>query len=168
MIDKLTYRIGYLQECCNKYGDFKVAIAFKKDDDIVWSKHRSVIECWHNDLMFLEEANNRQIFNHEVILDFDNITPTEKLELICNTIKDYGFPYKVYFSGSKGYHIHIKIPQLATMNKFARESVRKYITKRCGCDKQKSYDASMIAIENVPHWKTGKKKELIVEWGLKI
>lgn len=157
-------KLNYLQTSCNKYGDFKVAIATKQPDGhVIWTKHHSVLECWHSEkgLWFLSKANNRTSFPCEIILDLDKDISEKKLDFICNTLENYWFRYKAYFSGSKGYHVHVLIPELATYPKWKREKIKEFLISKVDCDLMKKSESSMIALENCPHWKTGKIKTLL-------
>jgi DNA primase catalytic subunit len=80
-------------------------------------------------------------------------------------LRDNWLSYQVYFSGSKGTHIHIRHGKLRLLSKEEREEQRGYIIELCGCDKQKARDRQMIALEFAPHWKTGNPKTLLEQWG---
>lgn len=161
-------RAGRLQDLCNKYGDFKVAIAGKnKNGEMFWTKHRSVMDCWEEGekgIWFLAHANNRQILPGEIPLDLDDNITLERLNSICDKLEQMHAHYEAYFTGSRGYHIHIWNKQFATLVKTDRERIRKIFLTFAGADLMKASEV-MIAIENVPHWKTGLKKELVREYG---
>lgn len=166
MKDNLS-RAGYLQYLCNKYGDFKVAYAYKVGDKIVWSKHRSVLDCWHSDegIIFLERANNRSILSCEIVFDIDHDTSLERAETICRDLqKKYGLGSKLYHSGSKGYHIHVIHEDLTLYQPRDREKIRQFLLKEYDCDLLKKSEHTMMALEYVPHWRTGKEKTLIAEY----
>jgi hypothetical protein len=150
-------RAGYLQNLCNKYGDFKVAIVGQdKDGNKFWSKHRSVMECWETEdgFYFLANANNRTAHPHELILDFDGETAKEKAKICYQNLKKHNLQIKTYFSGSRGYHVHITIPNINT----APQKFLQFIAELAGADTQVVQKHHMIAIENCPHWKTGNPK----------
>ena len=158
-------RRKYLQELCNKYGDFAVAMSFMKDDEVIWSKHRSVLELWHSDwgLGFLERVNHRQILPVEIILDKDSKNNLLWLEDTCVSLNEEGRRFKAYSTGSRGHHIHIFDIALGMLNRNERQEKRLEIIGRYDAESQKASDGCMIAIENVPHWKSGKLKELVME-----
>lgn len=95
----------------------------------------------------------------EIIIDLDNNPTEEVINWICNDLDKEGLQYECYNTSSRGYHIHIFLNSLAN-NDRSRELIRKYFIGKYGADILKASDKTMIAIENMPHWKTGKKKEL--------
>lgn len=166
-------RAGHLQRLANKYGDFKIAKAWRdeQNNEQKWTKHHSVLACWESDegIAFLAEANNREPVINEIILDFDNGEKEEEIvNGACKWLEEMECQYQLYFSGSRGFHIHLKIPKWVINDKFtdedrwnARAVISSILNRKFGTDPLKKNRHSMIAIENVPHWKTGKKKTLI-------
>lgn len=164
-------RTAYLQWLCNKYGDFKVA---HKSKDGQWSKHFSVLYCWHNldvQQWRLEIANNRQIFACELVIDLDpNTNETiedmqNKLKEIVKDLRKRQVKYKIFFSGSRGYHIHCIIPYLLFMPQNKRTKYRESILRKYNADVAKKSEKTMIALEYAPHWKTGMEKIEVMENG---
>jgi hypothetical protein len=162
--DKKTQKVLMLQEMCNKYGDFQVST---HKNDSSWTKWKSVLYCWENldkEEWRLKTANNRTIFNDELVLDLDgNQTIKQKEKHITTniipTLKKYGiYNYKIYYSGSKGHHIHIIIKMLGTRKLSYQKLIKQTIITKTGCDLAKTTKRTMIALENTPHWKTGKPK----------
>ena len=158
-------RVCFLQEYCNKYGDFKVATHFEKGD---WSKHVSVMHAWHNfpeERWRLESANNRQILSCETVLDFDPEEGESQFDLynevagIILELKSRGLELAAYKTGSRGVHVHIFSPELALMSQQQRQDYRKKIIQHYKADIMKASDNCLIALENVPHWKTGQLKQ---------
>jgi len=151
-----------LFEVANKFGDFKLAHSHKDSNgETVWSRHRSVLECMETDegMNWMEnKSNHRQIFKNEVILDKDDDATLEWFNLACDALDSYPYKYKGYFTGSKGYHIHIEVPELAYMKQWEREGFREKFIIAFKCDKMKKTDSCLIARENFPHWKTGVMK----------
>ena len=158
-------RASFLIKLCNKYENFKVAFAFKKGDKIVFSKHKQVLELWSSDegMKFLEKANNRQIFPAEIVLDMDDDVSELRLNSICDDLEKYGFNYKAYFTGSKGYHIHVFDDELTKYSVQSRRKIKHFLIAKYNCDTQKASENTLIAIEDVPHWKTGNLKKLVRE-----
>lgn len=155
-----------LFEISNKYGDFRLAHSSKGEDGYIqWSKHRTVLECAETDwgVKWMEEkANHRQIYKNEIVLDKDDNSSKEWFESTCNIIQEwYPFDYEGYWSGSRGYHIHLIYPKLAFMTREERESFREQLIISFGCDAMKKSDNCLIARENMPHWKTGVRKTLL-------
>lgn len=120
--------------------------------------------CWHSDegLYFLERVNHRQMLKCEFILDMDDDTSAELLKSICKYIKhELGLSYEAYFTGSKGYHIHVIDPKLILYNDNDRKLIRDRIIAKFNCDRMKAVESTMIALEGCKHWKTGNFKEKI-------
>lgn len=166
-MNKIAF-IGMLYyELSKQDQNFKLAIAWKdKDGDIFWSKHRTFLECCNDD-KFLEQCNNRTILRCEVVLDVDCETNEEakiKREWISHRLKELNISFKCYFTGSKGYHFHIFKREWFYCNEREREERKADLIRFFQCDGMKAYNSAMIAMENCPHWKTGRKKELIEEW----
>lgn len=155
---------GYLQDLCNRYGDFKVAIAGRKDDGrMYWTKHHTVMELWHDDdgLTFLQAANNRQILPAEIVLDLDDSPSEQRLKEICTVLDLLGCRWRAYFTGSRGFHVHVWDVELAKESH--RQDIRRFLIKKLGCDCMKASDAVLIALEGAPHWKTGNPKTLVAQ-----
>jgi len=155
---------AYLQELCNKYGDFKVCRMWKDSKgESCSTKWQSVMQCWESEegLRFLDKVNNRQILPCEVVLDLE-----VKSHLIpaLAMIKELGWSHAECFkSGSRGFHIHAKRDKMALRKKHKRQELRKHMIQTYfpGADMMKASDNSMIALEWAPHWKTECIKEPI-------
>jgi hypothetical protein len=148
--------------------NFKLAIAWiDSNGDIHWSKWRTFLECCNDDT-FLEKCNNRLILKTELILDIDCQTKEEcnlKYDEIIKRLLEKNFRFKAYFTGSKGYHIHIHKKSWMYCSQRLREEEKGLLINYFGCDGMKAYDKAMIAMEECPHWKTGVIKRLIFENG---
>lgn len=158
-----TTKKKWLQDVCNKYGDFKIAYSHKnKDGTHIFWKHKSIMECWHNDLPYLNKCNHRQILPWEIIIDLDDKKAIKNVWNICNELKRNNEEYYCFSTGSKGYHIHIinfnLLNKSSNYRRKVRESVYNYF--KIKIDFAKSSDNVLIAMENTPHWKTGRRKEL--------
>lgn len=160
-------KIGMLQGMCNKFGDFKIATHFP---DGRWTRHVSVLHCWENlekESWRLETANNRQIFPCEIVLDIDPHEGEDlehvrgRFDFITQTLDQEEFQYYAYFSGSRGYHIHLIFPDALLYGRRFREMVKRFFIAEYGADLMKKSERSMIALENTPHWKTNHPKTLI-------
>lgn len=157
---------SYLTMLCNKYGDFKVARGDQRDKDKPkWTKHQSVLGLWHSEkgMESLSKMNVRQILPCEIVLDMDNDVSEKKLNEICDALEKCGFPYKAYFTGSKGYHIHIFDNDLVSYSEQSRQKIRHFLISKFGCDMMKASEKTMIALEDVPHFKTGNPKRIVRE-----
>ncbi len=132
------------------------------------SKWRPYLDAQTDD-EFINEANNRQILLNETVIDLDlkDGETTEELksryEKTIETLDVAGLSYKAYFSGSKGYHIHLIFNELISLEKSVRERMKEYLIRKYGGDLMKKSDRTMIALENAPHWKTGGVKTLLNE-----
>lgn len=118
-----------------------------------WKEWKTYLEVQGNDKL-ISEANNRRVLPNEVPLDIED--PKKFPEILERVKKDFDF-YSAYKTGSKGYHIHL------WFNEKLIPSEKLEIIKKYGADEQKASERCMIALENVPHWKTGNSKELILE-----
>ncbi len=145
-IDKLHYEIDKQQ------GNLELAYAWLDNEkNPKFSKWKKSIDC---DDDFIKKANNRTILPNEIVLDIEE--PERFSDILENVKKEFEF-FSVYRTGSKGYHIHLWFNEALTPEE------KLYVIKEYGCDEQKSSSRCMIALENVPHWKTGNKKELVKE-----
>ena len=157
-------RSALLQYYANQYGDFKVARHIKED---LWTKHFSVISiCESGKMELLQHSNNRQLLSNEIVIDLDyleNETKSlfeERAKKIIQVLTE-SFTVRVYFSGSKGYHIHIMYNEHLDKDTF-RLCKNNILTKFNG-DLHKASFKSLIALEFCPHWKTNQLKTLIVD-----
>jgi len=148
-----------------------VAIAYKKSDGTYGFPRKTVMECWHSykGLIWLERVNNRTILPFEIVLDIDDDKSEKNMNRICDSIDKYGLSYKAYFSGSKGYHVHIHSKVMAEYSKLYRERIREFLIKKFDCDGLKKRESHLIALEDCPHWRTGNMKTLVRcnGWALK-
>lgn len=164
-------RRGYLQMMVNKYGDYKVARGWKnKEGDIIWTRHRSVMECWESEegLRFLDSVNNRTGLECEVRLDTDpkkGETPEQSLEkfnVICDWLdKSKITDYLGFFSGSRGYHVHLFFPKLISKSKERQDELKKYIIKKFGAELLKVSKNTMLTLEFAENNKTSNLKTVL-------
>lgn len=155
----------YLQTLANKYGDFRVAHCWQDRDGLHWSRHRSVLECWESQegLKYLDKANNRTQLPCEITLDVDAPTLEQartKAREICDKLDDAAIKYSAWFSGSKGYHIHIIFPELIIFEQI-KKTARARIIALVGADAAKISDGSMITLEWTQNNKTGIRKKFV-------
>lgn len=155
--------LDYLQ---NKHGDFEVAVAEKKGEDIFWSKWQKYSVVRDN-YTLLERMNNRTIFDNEVVLDFD-----EKVDLSDDNNKYFklleklerdGLKFQAYSADGNANHIHLIFSDLRIFSKEKREKFKEYLIKKYNCDLMKKSGRCMIALEDVSHWKHKLPKKLIKE-----
>lgn len=172
-LNKLYYEVGH------QWSDFDCQIAFKNvDGEQGWSRRKSfLLLSLLNDPEWISRVNNRTLLKNEVVLDFDRVILPERVldDLqVASAItwaEKHNHPYSVFHTGSKGVHVHIFIKELAFMKQHTRYEARQKIVARfCGDisfvpnfsgDYAKVSDKVPIALEFVPHWKSGKPKTLI-------
>ena len=152
-----------LIKLATKYGDFKVARGYSVGEDRRFTKRKSVSDLWSSDkgIQFLNKANCRQVLPCEIILDMDDDISIERLNKICDDLDKYGFKYKAYSTGSKGYHIHIFDDELVKYSEKSRYKIRHYLISKHKCDGHIASGNVLIAIENMPHFKTGNVKTVV-------
>jgi len=156
-------KVMYLQRLNLKYGSYKVAVRYSKDQ---WSKWYSITEKW-NDWNFLNKVTDRSVLESEIILDVDPLKNEtadqirERFHKICDKLEKLGIrQYKGFFSGSKGYHIHFFDYDLIFYTEYERREIRERIIRKFKCDEMKKSEKSMISLEYNPNMKTGNLKEL--------
>ncbi|MAH07140.1 hypothetical protein CMI38_02725 [Candidatus Pacearchaeota archaeon] len=143
-LDEIHYDID------NQQRNLELAYAYlDKEGTPKWSKWKKFIDC---DIKFKEKANNRTILPREIVLDIEE---PERFDKILKDVKKEFEFYSAYKTGSKGYHIHL------FFKKDLSSEEKLLVIEKYDCDKQKATNRCMIALENVPHWKTGKIKTLI-------
>ncbi|MBI2452335.1 hypothetical protein HYV50_04650 [Candidatus Pacearchaeota archaeon] len=103
---------------------------------------------------FFAQINQRQILPNEIVLDYDTEQPLTSLVKKLQTMK---LLFHIFETGSRGYHVHIFFNR-----PFTREEKLKII-RYFQSDEQKSIDRTMISLEFIPHWKSGKIKERLVD-----
>lgn len=155
----------FLQEACNRFGDFKIATAYH---DGRWSKHSSVLDAWQRGEWWrFDTANNRQIFKPEIVLDFDQKQNENREELqsrfesVLAVLHRQGYIFHAYHTGSKGFHVHLIFPELLFRTTQQCKAIRHSLIKKFDCDPMKASENTMIALEHTPHWRTGRPKKLI-------
>lgn len=161
-------RSHWLQYIANKRGDFKTACSYTINSEKKFSKHWTVISCQENErYRHLETASHRQIFEEEIVLDFDessfdnNPEQLRKIfERCLRELKHFDIEFKAFFTGSKGYHIHITVDALKINN---LDLIKKNIIRKYKCDALKASNNVLIALEYAPHWKTGQQKRLLID-----
>lgn len=161
---------GHLQHLCNKYGDFRVTYLKRNPDGTIdRRKWRSVMQCWDTEegIEFLGKSNNREPTQIELFLDIDtDYSKEENKEIMnayCDLLEENGEKYIAYNSGSKGYHIHLKLERAELLTKSQKEDLKEAIINQLSIgikvlDTLKKSENHMIATENMPHWKTGNIK----------
>ena len=128
-----------------------------RNKEIDWDK------SWQTSKEFTVEnymrANLRTLFDDEIVLDYEN-----KVDAYywIQKLKEKGYNFSVWDSGSRGIHVHIYITQLATLNENERIKYREKFIEKYGGDMSKK--SGWLALEWRPHFKTGNIKTLISEY----
>lgn len=165
-------RSMWLQSTANRFGDFKTAHSRIANGEPIFTKHLSVLRCQETgNFVHLEQANNRQISDYEIVLDHDLLKgeslselktrfESTKLDLINKGIK-----FRAFFTGSKGYHIHIPLrpTDISTISAQKLKKIKSKLIANYQCDALKASSNVLIALEFAPHWKTGNQKKLIYD-----
>ena len=151
-LDHLYYQKG------RQGTNFFLCGTYEKDGEIRFSKWRKYLDCvatldeinnnekWE-DRKFFKQINQRQILKNEIVLDLEE---PERIKEIVDKIK--GWDYHVYETGSRGYHIHLYF------NRDMTTKEKENVIKKFDTDIQKCSEKNLIALENCPHWKTGRLK----------
>ena len=157
----------------------------------IWQKWELFRNLIGKDNVHWEYYTERTIAPCEVVLDYDDykcpicseltsklccpncknvINKQVRRELIKKEVYEIvkrldanGLRYKMYFSGGKGYHIHLIFPNLLNYSKYARQKRKVEIIKAYGGELLKAGNRVMIMREGSKHRKTGKKKVIIVD-----
>jgi hypothetical protein len=114
---------------------------------------------------YLKIANNRTIFPHELVIDIDPGKVDLRMRLY-RTIRRLDWcdaTYAVWHTGSRGYHIHMLFPELECMYDRERTRLKRRLLVALGGEWGKCSPRCMTALENRPHWKTGRMKTLVYE-----
>lgn len=169
----LTNKLGYNLEICHNYfinGEKR----FTKWKSFLWLLEQEP-DDYNEDLhmtrqQFIEKATHRSVLDIEIMIDIDEPdsfkTIKEKAEYICKKLKDHNIPFTSCFSGSKSYHISILIPGLRNLSNYDRDIKKsQIISSLFGSDGLKASSRNMIALEGVPHWKTGIIKKEVDYYG---
>ena len=104
-----------------------------------------------------EKVNLRRSYINEVILDIEK---KEDLANILEKLKESKWSYKIWNTGSRGYHISICFEELEKLPLELRDRYRRKVIDEFGTDTSLASECHPIAIENKPHFKTGNLKTL--------
>jgi len=148
MLDKLEM----LKKMFNEHDDFK--LHFMKSKTIPgWKSWKKYSECTDAER---NESNLRSLFDDEKILDLDE---PERLKEITIKLDQEKYSYELWKTGSKGYHFSLIFPELKKLPEEKRKKLRSEFIKSFNCDDSKK--TGLLALENTPHFKTGRLKELL-------
>lgn len=112
-----------------------------------------------------QEANLRELFNDEVVIDIDDEN-IEEYNKIINLLREKEYNFYSYKTGSRGYHISLFFNNIAPFTIEQRNKIRKLFIKKLKLDEKYQHKVSertALAMEGRNHFKTGNKKELVEE-----
>jgi len=151
-LDYLYYNVGQQQF------DFRLNSLSRQPDGSCksskWKKYSELIfPIDYNEDWKIKNINNREILPNEVVIDLEE---KESLQKVLEKIKSFKVPYYVWDTHSRGFHIHIFLDRILSVEE------KLWVIKECGGDIQKANNGTTIALENAEHWKSGKKTELLL------
>jgi hypothetical protein len=156
--------MGYdpsLEYYIKKYGDFIVTCGRKKPED-----EKPSFDLWKQvsnlPQEYIDRVNLRQVLPDEIVFDCEDLATKEKV--VENLIKD-NYNFAVWATGSRGFHIHMFIPDIRIADIEMRELIKLVMIEKYGGDKKMKEATRLVAVENRPHFKTGNKKECILIQG---
>jgi len=168
-LPSFSSKVAYLQDRCNRYGDFFITRSIKlPDGSLKWTEWHSVLACWSAsfkwpaaDISRLEHADNMTSPAPIVIIDLDSPESISKVNDICDEMESKNVDHVCYSTGGKGFHIHAFYPELASIYKESRlVALKQKIIEHYGGEVSKASDRSMILIPFCPHRKNGIIKQV--------
>ena len=156
ILGNLYYKLG------KQSTNFRIFHNFNNNGEIHFSKWVYYLDASEKDIEF---ASHRTLLKNEIVLDFDPNKDESFSDLqvrvinVCKDLKKKQVNYECYFTGSRGYHIHIFLDKMLFMDKEFRRKFRVNINKFFGSEVQKNSENVPIALENVTHWKSKKIKK---------
>jgi hypothetical protein len=146
----------------SKNGNLEVAIL-----DPITQRHSSWMSWWYvrDHPVLIERVNNRLIGWCEIAFDFDPMVDESAFDLAARVVKqvarlraDGAIILGTFSTGSRGYHIHVLMPDLSLCTREQMRQIKLFLLKKYGADLTKGTPRSMIAIELASHFKTGSPK----------
>lgn len=149
----------FLQQIYKAFGDFdlwyiKDYVVDAKKAIPGWSHWKKYTECTEADLL---EANLRSVLKEEIILDIED---PQNFAPILGQLDRMAIAYMAFDTGSRGYHISMIFPELTEKPNNEVTLIKDQIIKHFGCDISKKSERNLIALEYMPHFKTGRLKKL--------
>ena len=147
----------FLKQQFSKYPDTKLWFSNKKTKEH-WVSWKKFSECTEQEI---KQANLREIFKNEIILDIDK---KEQLEEIKQELTFENYNFSIWETGSRGYHIQLIFDNLELLDEQHRKAIRSIFSTKYKTDKTKDNESTLIALENRQHFKTGNTiKNLLQE-----
>lgn len=140
-----------------KWLNFGDLMHLESNDKVKITSRTEVSKRW-----FLEKISHRTIGDIEVVLDIDepgefSSIKAKAIEVMEKLQQNLVFP-RVYFTGSKSYHIHFFVPELREYHKSFVKEWQKKVLNSLGGDMLK-VSGNMIALEGALHYKSGRPKK---------
>lgn len=153
-LDKLYYKIG------RQWTDFSLTYTIKKKDNIYFNKWRTYLDAQADDV-FIKKCNQRTLLKNEVVLEYDG--DWNGYLNVITALKQLNAELYAYSTEDKrAKHIHLFFGiDFAMLKRNEREAYRMALIDKYNCDPALKSERHMIALENCPHWKTGKIKRKI-------
>lgn len=129
-----------------------------KDGQIDWKKSWTSPKPYS--LENLKQANLRELYDSEVVLDYES---DEEAELGKKKLRVKKIAYRAYSTQSRGQHIHMRFKGLSVLSLKQRVYYREAFIKEFKADESKK--SGWLAIENRVHFKSGKLKKLKDKFG---
>lgn len=139
-----------------KFGDFTVTHADHGSNFQPWRKLSEVLPSE------MDGINLRNIFPEEVVFDCED--EATKIRAVKG-LKEKNYGFVLWKTGSRGYHVHMFFPGLKEFEEDVVKEVKANYIEQYGSDPKMKESRRVIAAEYKPHFKTGKPKELIEEYG---
>jgi hypothetical protein len=169
----LSNKLGYSELCiCHNYYSngmkgFSKWMNFL--DLLKYEPEEYIKEVFCTREEFINKATHRSVLDIELMIDIDepgnHKSIKEKGMDLCNRLEKLGIFFTCHFSGSKSYHISILVPKLKNKSKaYILNYKQRILSQLISSDGQKASSRNMIALEGVPHWKTGKIKTEVLSF----
>lgn len=134
--------------------DFQLQINFENNKKSPLKKYSQI--CYDPDKYenkkFLREVNQRRVLLNEIVIDLES---REGIEEKLAELRSLGLVFYAFETHSKGFHIHL------FFRRDLKDEEREAVINHFGGDTQLAKTNHTIALEFVPHWKSGKVKSLI-------
>lgn len=153
-------KMEYLKGLYDSLGDYELFFVKGYDPDSKkaiagWTSWKLYSQCNEEEK---QQANLRSVFKSEIVLDVED---PRRIDEITSELVGTPCNWLCFETGSRGYHVHILFDELNNMDSSQVTIIKERIIKHFGCDISKKSDRNLIALEHVPHFKTGNVKKLV-------
>jgi len=139
--------------CLNKINNPALAPQYPN----IWKNWKAYADCSDKER---GQINVRQVMSDEVPLDMES---PEQLFKAVALLEEKKLSYKLWATGSRGFHVFLQFPDLLNYPQQVRNAVRNRVIREFGGDITKASEITMLALEYAPHFKTGVCKTLVLE-----